>query len=455
MTNKNAAEWMFVARILWICAREFGRYISNILYSSREMCEFVRALAATNILFVKLLQASAARAPSGVPDMVQECIAGMSDQVPWTAEDIDRDCLTLLKDRVNLTNISPRPINAGSISLVFTGQYCSPTGGARDVVIKIKRRQIREKLDTDIRHMMFLFWVLRGMARWFAPTWVHTSVEHATECVRQNSDLLLDQLDFEKETGNLIEMRENCSKLDYVIIPEVIAPLLDPDVIIMEFISGKSCAQLVSAAADTELIHTYAKQIVKFGIVSTLMHNIAHGDLHSGNILFSELRGRPAICVLDFGIMYTLPDEIKSVLTTAVMTIFAADGGDDENSTDVDENSLNSEIQTILLDSCIFVYPSAQEAEIAAIKDTIRPYIRKCIEKSRETKSCVLFDLLFTLANMKDELQNMNTTLHPSIQHLQLCFTMSCGLTMKLCGDAGYMPVLQEAIRELFQLDLL
>ena len=52
----------------------------------------------------------------------------------------------------------------------------------------------------------------------------------------------------------------------------------------------------------------FAKQVIKFGFVTTLVHGVTHGDLHSGNILFikdeNETKYKHKIGVLDFGIIY-------------------------------------------------------------------------------------------------------------------------------------------------------
>ena len=80
---------------------------------------------------------------------------------------------------------------------------------------------------------------------------------------------------------NLI--RENCKNLKYVIIPVSNRSVTEEysNIILMDYIEGMKINQIKEQDYEG-----FAKQVVKFGLVTTLVHGVAHGDLHGGNILF-------------------------------------------------------------------------------------------------------------------------------------------------------------------------
>jgi predicted unusual protein kinase regulating ubiquinone biosynthesis (AarF/ABC1/UbiB family) len=102
-------------------------------------------------------------------------------------------------------------------------------------------------------------------------------------------------------------MQKNSNKLKYVKIPDVYdeVTLKFPNIILMEYIDGKTIQNI-----DKEDYDAYAKQVVKFVLVTLFMHGICHGDLHVGNILFikdeHDAKYPYKIGILDFGIVYKI-----------------------------------------------------------------------------------------------------------------------------------------------------
>ena len=81
----------------------------------------------------------------------------------------------------------------------------------------------------------------------------------------------------------------------------------------MEYINGMPINQILE-----EDYEAFAKQVLKFGLVTTLIHGVSHGDLHSGNVLFikdeNDKKYKYKVGVLDFGIIYEADPEFKQSL---------------------------------------------------------------------------------------------------------------------------------------------
>jgi predicted unusual protein kinase regulating ubiquinone biosynthesis (AarF/ABC1/UbiB family) len=113
----------------------------------------------------------------------------------------------------------------------------------------------------------------------------------------------------------MTKIKYNCRNLKYVKIPNANNEVTKkyPNVIYMEYINGLSINKIEEADYEA-----FAKQVLKFGLVSTLIHGVSHGDLHSGNVLFikdeSDEKYKYKIGVLDFGIIYEANPEFKQTL---------------------------------------------------------------------------------------------------------------------------------------------
>jgi predicted unusual protein kinase regulating ubiquinone biosynthesis (AarF/ABC1/UbiB family) len=85
----------------------------------------------------------------------------------------------------------------------------------------------------------------------------------------------------------------------------------------MEFIQGLKINQI-----NNEDYNLFAKQIIKFGIVTTIIHGFIHGDLHSGNILFIKKNNCYIIGILDFGIINEINTDFKDILFKIAIGLF-------------------------------------------------------------------------------------------------------------------------------------
>ena len=81
----------------------------------------------------------------------------------------------------------------------------------------------------------------------------------------------------------------------------------------MEYINGMPINKILE-----EDYEAFAKQVLKFGLVTILIHGVSHGDLHCGNVLFikdeNDEKYKYKVGVLDFGIIYEADQKFKQSL---------------------------------------------------------------------------------------------------------------------------------------------
>lgn len=433
---------MEILKQLWFLCKVFYIFISEYLYLlfHIDKVKFVdrlsRRLACVNILYVKIFQAIALNNRL-IDEKINNTLMKFTDNAPWTQDDIDVDTLNSLKDEYQLVIRDGiyHPINSGMISLVFKATRVSDDS---NVIIKIKRNNIERKLEDAIDNLLFGMYILS-----FFPL---IKKYQLSEVVNKNIDIIKHQVNFHEEVQNLLTMKENCKYLKYVKIPSVFKEVTDkyPNVILMEQIDGVSINQVTK-----EDYEGFAKQVMKFGFVTTLLHGVTHGDLHGGNILFikdeNDKKHKYKIGVLDFGIIYEIDAQYKGVLFELLTEMF------NNSATVTAEKLLDSGIIEPL--ELVKTLPSEHRNNILKFTSEI---IQDTIHNSKQANQIQLYKFLTEFKNYISNSEISELGLRPSDNFVktQLVLAMAHGVTLTLCKD-DYMTLADKVINELFHTNMI
>jgi predicted unusual protein kinase regulating ubiquinone biosynthesis (AarF/ABC1/UbiB family) len=393
-------------------------------------------LANVNILYVKVFQAIALN-NSLIDENINNMLLKFTDNAPWTRDDIDVDTLNALKEDQQLVICDGvyQPINSGMISLVFKATRISDDS---NVIIKIKRRMIERKLKDAIDNLMFFMYVLS-----FFP---FVKKYQLVEVVNKNIDIIKHQINFDEEVENLLKIKNNCKHLKYVKIPAVFKEVTNkyPNVILMEQIDGVPINKV-----KEEDYEEFAKSILKFGFVTTLLHGVTHGDLHSGNILFikddNDKKYKHKIGVLDFGIVYEIDYQFKGVLFSVLTEMF-------NNPTEVTVKKL---LYSGLIEPLELVksLPDVHRNHIIKVSSEM---LHDAIHNSQCANQIQLYKFLVEFKKYISNPEISGLGLRPSDDFVktQLVLAMAHGVTLTLCKD-DYMTFANKVINELFHTDIM
>jgi len=269
-------------------------------------------MAKTDVIFVKVLQAISFNG-NFIDKNVHDRITHFSDNVPYDISDIDHnvtmrmmtDTPLMFVDRPSL------PIRSGMISLVYALKN-KKTG--EKYIMKVKRKNIDERVNESIDNMMGLLCILSIGFKWLFSLDV-------VDVVSRHLDLLREQLDFVQEEANTVEAYNDLEGLEYIRIPKIYkCEGLSGRAIIMEYLPGTHLNDVL----DIDKPH-YRDLTIKYFFASSLVFHKFHGDLHSGNVLYidngprTELdaaMGNPRyqLGVIDFGIVMHFPTTITETL---------------------------------------------------------------------------------------------------------------------------------------------
>lgn len=432
---KIIKEMLFLMNLFFIVGSELMLYAALNDYSS-FIDRITSRLASINILYVKMFQAFALN-NSLIDDKTNNKLLKFTDNAPWASSDINIEDLKAVCDAYNivLPNGFESPINAGMISLVFKG-YEKET--CAQIIIKMKRKNIDAKLKDAIENLQTILYLLS-----YIPIMHKYQI---AEVVKRNIDMIRHQTDFAQEVENIHKVKTNCKRLQYVKIPAVYPDVTKrfPEIILMEYIEGMKINEL-----DEEDYDAFAKQVMKFGFVTTIVHGVTHGDLHSGNILFikddKDEKYPHKIGVIDFGIIYEIDAAYKGFLFDVLTQMFAVSP---------------RESAVKLLSSGIIDPPNILEQiprkDYEQILQFTTEIIDETVNSSKKANQVQLYKFLYKLKEYFGQSKMATIGIRPSdnLVKTQLVLAMSHGVTLTLCKD-DFMTLADKVINELFHTNMM
>lgn len=425
---------LFLLQTWWILFTEFGLYLFTQNYDL-FITRFTKRLAAINILYVKVFQ-SLALNNSIISEKMNSELLKFADNAPFTKDDIDYDTLTEISLEYDIVfkNGFDNPINSGMISLVYMCKYNNNT---HDIIIKITRKNIDQKLEEGIDNLLFFINLLKIL-----PFFNNYKI---SETIQNNINVIKEQTNFGKEIANIQRMKNNCKNLDYIKIPVVYDNINNdyPNIIAMEHIVGKKFNEL-----DEEDYFDFAKQVIKFGVVTSFIHGFSHGDFHVGNILFikdyNKNNNSPIykLGIIDFGIMTEIREPFKSNMLNCLTSIFQ------DSSIIFVDKFINSGI----FEPCIIKNIMPEKLYNNLIELNLH-FVDKLLH-SKNLNQIFFHEIIkFLLSFLNSNLSKYGISLSDNFINLQLSLAMANGVTFALCQEKT-MQITNDVVNELFHTEL-
>lgn len=419
-----------IGSIFWIFGSESILYLLFNNWSSYVQ-RLATGLASVNILYVKVFQAIASN-NNLIDELTNSELLRFTDNAPWNYDDIHfKELCELLDDyKLYLKEDNELPINSGMISLVFKAYKCFDN---EPVIIKMKRKGIDIKLTHAIENLKTLLYFIS-----FIPFFNKYQIANV---INKNIEIIRHQTNFKEEVENIVKVKNNCENLKYVKIPQVYTEVTEkyPNFIMMEYIDGLKINQLEEADYEG-----FSKQVLKFGLVTTIVHGVAHGDLHSGNILFIkdvyDEKYPHKIGVIDFGIIFEIENGYKEALFEFLTQLF------DRPPRQSVIQLLNSVI--IKDNDIIFKIPQKDYESIVNIGVEL---FTEALNNTQNVNQIQLYKFLSKIKEYLNKKELMDLGIQPSDNFVktQLVLAMAHGVTLTLCKN-NFVPLIDEVLNELF-----
>jgi ubiquinone biosynthesis protein len=275
------------------------------------------ALEELGPIFVKFGQALSTRRDLLPPDIADE-LEKLQDRVPPFPGGEARAIVERAYGR-SVTEVFEQfdetPLAAASIAQVHVAKLRS----GEDVVVKVIRPGVREKIERDIEVMHVFARLARDYAR-------EGHRLRPVEVVKEYEKTILDELDLMREAANAAQLKRNFAGNDLLHVPAVYWDYCRPDAMVMERIRGVIINDLEELRRRGANIQRLAENGVTIFFTQVLRHNFFHADMHPGNI-FVQLDDPeyPKYCAVDFGIMGTLTARDQHYLAENFLAFFERD----------------------------------------------------------------------------------------------------------------------------------
>jgi ubiquinone biosynthesis protein len=275
------------------------------------------ALVELGPIFVKFGQILSTRRDLLPPDVAEE-LTLLQDQVPPFPGAIARVAVeTALGAPIAALykNFDENPLASASIAQVHAAQL----GDGRDVVVKVLRPGIAERIAADVALLRALGELVN---RW------HPAADkiRPREIVIEIQTTLENELDLQREGANASLLRRNFAAGDDMIVPEVYWSHTQQSVLTLGRVRGIGVDDLAAIdAAGIDRI-ALAEKGVRLFYTQVFRDNFFHADAHPGNIWVDATRKEdPRFIALDFGIMGSLAERDQFWLAENFMAMFDRD----------------------------------------------------------------------------------------------------------------------------------
>ncbi len=290
----------------------FGHIVDSKFNEVKAPENLRKAFEELGPTFIKIGQILSTR-----PDILSEAyineLSKLQDSVP---ENDFNDINKIFFEEFNISikdaflNFDKKPLASASISQVYSAQLHNN----EEVIVKIQRPEIKEKMNMDLNILKRIFTI--GKIKTF------DTLINPKEAIDELINATNLELDFNNEKENIKKFKYLNKNLKCIYIPKTIDKYCSSKIITMEKINGfkitdtKSLDKLNYDKKDVahKLAISILKQIFEDGFF--------HGDPpHPGNIFIFKNK----ICYIDFGIMGTLTPDLRNYLNEAMIAIALKD----------------------------------------------------------------------------------------------------------------------------------
>lgn len=198
-------------------------------------------------------------------------------------------------------NFDRNHIASASIGQIYRAKLIS----GEEVVLKVQRPNIREKIKLDII-------LLKIFAKKITSSYPELRSFNIVEFVNDFGEIVLKELDFTNEQSNMLRFSNMFKDDDRVYIPKIFSKYSTSRILTMEYIEGDSPDNVELLKSKGYNIREIAENGVNVILTMILKHGFFHADPHAGNLF---IRGNNQLVLIDHGMCASLkPKQIDGLV---------------------------------------------------------------------------------------------------------------------------------------------
>jgi ubiquinone biosynthesis protein len=213
----------------------------------------------------------------------------------------------------NFSYFNETAIAGASLSQVYEARLKDGT----EVVLKVQRPNLREKVRIDLSILKFLAYKSKLFSE--------LNIYNISGIVNAFSKQIIEELDFVRDGKNADILAKNMKEVEGIYIPKIFWEYSGPQVLVMERINGVRIDDLNEIKKMNLDPHKIALNALHAYLTQIFQDGFFHADPHSGNLLIMESGD---IAFLDFGLIGVLRPEKRTLLLRLLMGMINTDVND-------------------------------------------------------------------------------------------------------------------------------
>ena len=421
--------------ILYKCSKKTTDNYNNIVI------RFTKELTEKNIFFTKIFQGISNNANNKLMNKeLFNYFISYTDNVKYDENEIDYrglfELTSIAKSKGDELVIHGsekcEPIKSGVIAVVYKA-----TLNGKQVIIKYRRKNIVEKFEKSMSELELLANITKKL-----PYLCNLNI---CDIFEENREIMMEQLDFANEVGNIQVFYEKFKDVKDICIPRVHSYFTEANsnAIVMDYIEGVRLENVCAEDKDE-----YSKILSKFNIKSIFYDSIYHADLHSGNIIFmkescdTNTTHTLKIGIIDYGIIGKLTREEQNIFFNFFKILVSRNYG-----------KLAKYIVT-------YISEPLEKGEKGEKHDKLNEN-RESVKNDKVIKD--VYDVCYNTLSVKQIffggeeiyeinkiLKTQNLTFSKFFCRIELAIAISENVCNSLCKDKTYIEQLMSAFKDLF-----
>ena len=248
--------------------------------------------------YIKLGQVISAR-PDLLPNEYIKAFEQLQDSVPPAPFPEVRPVIEKNLGKISevFDSFNEEAISGASLGQVYLARY-----RGEDVVVKVNRPNIQERVKKDIAVISRLL----NLARRRLDTYLYVSLDNVIADFRGR---IFDEADYLKESSNIMRIGENIRKRqEKVIVPEVYEELTSSQVLVMRYHPGIKITDIQTLKSRGIDLKDLAWRFDLLFMRMLLRDKIFHADPHPGNISVTD---DGSIILYDYGMVGSLDEKTR------------------------------------------------------------------------------------------------------------------------------------------------
>ena len=266
-------------------------------------------------VFIKFGQIMSTQQEALPPELIQELkeLRDNVEVVPFA--EIKPIIETQIGGSINdiFSYFNEEAIAGASLSQVYEAEFLDGT----EVVLKVQRPNIREKIEIDLSILDYL----ANKSKLFSDLRIY----NISAIVKDFSRQLIDELDFVRDGKNADILATNMKDVEGVHIPKIYWKYSGTHLLVMERVRGVRIDDLEGIKQMDLDPHTIALNALHAYLIQIFQDGFFHGDPHSGNLIIME---GGDIAFLDFGLIGVLRPEKRTLLIRLIIGMINTDVSD-------------------------------------------------------------------------------------------------------------------------------